>query len=1054
MRRVLIAVAALALLMTMPVAATGAQEPPAATDLVVVEDGVQLIGEVEAISVIVTLAAGANPDAIAAGAAGTIVHRYDKVFDGVSMVLPGNRVDALAKTPGVTGVFEDQLLQPDTEVSPAFIGAPALWDDLGGVGSAGEGTIVGVLDTGIWPEHASFSDPDPAGNGFPAPPTVPGSNGFGSGGPRSSCDFGDAAWNPSDAPFTCNNKLIGAYEFLDTYKAVVGLMPTEFDSARDDNGHGTHTASTAAGNNDVAASIFGIPRGSVSGIAPRAHVIAYRVCGDRGCFQSDSVAAVEQAILDDVDSINFSISGGGSPYTDIVEQAFSVAYDNGVFVSASAGNSGPTPDTVAHRGPWTMTVGASTTDRHFISTVTLEADNGDTLVLEGASVTDGIASPTAVVFPPAGEELCLNPFAPGTFSGEIVICRRGAIARVAKSFNVAAGNGGGLLLYNPVLQGLATDNHFIPSVHLENDSGADLLAFMGTHTGVTATFTAGVATAVQGDKMAAFSSRGGPGQTLGISKPDITAPGVQILAGNTPLPATVTGGLPGELFQAIQGTSMSSPHIAGSGALLRDLHPDWTPGQIKSAIMMTANGNHVKEDGATPADPFDYGSGRVDLARAGDPGLTISDSTASFLALQNELWNANYPSLYLPTMTGEITVTRTLQSESPRNRLWKTSVQAPADVHISVPTTVLVKRGQTAQMDITVSAPTVPEGEVRHAWLFLTNKGDTLRFPITLVRNQPGVTLHKTCTPDVVDKRGAIDCTITAENTTLSDAAVSIVDRIPPGHPVVKSSVLGATFEGSHKLSWDGSLFAAGAQVVDVTASPAPFGYFSLASLGVAPFGCPSNCDDGGFIVNVPPFDYLGDTYTSVILSVNGTLEAGTASGLAASAANQNLPNPSLPNNLLAPWWTDLNLGAGGNWYVAVLAAGPNQYTVYEWENVPRFGDAGSTFTFQIWVNNGTDNIWFVYDGFAGDTTDGTVGAENSDGTIGDTWYFEGAGTSPWGGPDLQVLSAPGTPGETHVISFTMRGNRVGPYTNCAELTSDAFQGVNISCFRGEVAAR
>jgi subtilisin family serine protease len=1053
-KRLLIALVALGLLLTLPTSPTGAEEPAVPDGLTVVEDGVQVAGDVEAVSVIVTLAPGANPDAIAAGVGGTVVHRFVKTFNGASVVLPGSGIDSLAKSAGVTGVYQDQLLQPATEVSPEFIGAPGLWDDLGGTASAGEGTIVGVLDSGIWPEHPSMSDPDPSGEAFPAPSTVPGSNGFGSGGPRSTCDFGNSAWNANDVPFTCNNKLIGAYTFLDTYKAVVGLLPSEFDSARDDNGHGTHTATTAAGNNGVAASIFGVPRGAVSGIAPRAHVIAYRVCGDQGCYQSDSVAAVEQAILDDVDSINFSISGGGSPYSDVVEQAFAVAYDEGVFVSASAGNSGPTADTVAHRGPWTMTVGASTTDRHFISTVSLEADNSDTLTLEGATVTDGISAPTPVVFPPAGQELCLNPFATGTFSGEIVVCQRGVIARVDKSFNVAAGGAGGMLLYNPTQQGLATDNHFIPSVHLENDAGAALLDFMSTHTGVTGTFTQGVATTVQGDKMADFSSRGGPGQNLGISKPDITAPGVQILAGHTPLPATSTGGLPGELFQAIQGTSMSSPHIAGAAALLKDLHPDWTPGQIKSAMMLTADGNHVKEDGSTPADPFDYGSGRIDLARAGDPGLSISDTTANFFALQDQLWNSNYPSLYLPTMTGEITVTRTLQSESAKNRVWKTSVSAPADVTVAVPTTVNVKAGQTATLDITVSAPTVPEGEVRHAWVFLTNKGDTLRFPITLVRNQPGVTLDKTCTPAEVEQYGAIDCTITAQNTTFADAAVSIDDRIPPGHPVDEASVVGATYLGDHKLAWDGTLFGAGLPVLDVVASSPPFGFFPLASLGVTPFGCPSNCDDGGFILNVPAFTYLGDTYSSVIWSVNGTVEVGTASGLATSFANQNFPNPSLPNNLLAPWWTDLNLGAGGNWYVGVLGAGPNQYTVYEWANVPRFGDAGSTFSFQIWVQNGpSGNIWFAYDVFSGDTGDGTVGAENADGTVGESYYYDGAGSLPWGSSGLQVRSVPGTPGEVHTITFTMSGDKLGPYTNCAELTSDAFQGVNVSCSSGTVLA-
>ncbi len=506
-----------------------------------------------------------------------IVHQYQVAINGVSMVVPASQVGTIANLPGVEAVYPDTLQQLNTDISPGFIGADTAWKALGGQNSSGDSVLVGILDSGIWPEHPSFSDPDPTGK--PYSPW--------SGGPFP-CEFGNTAYNPNDAPFTCNNKLIGAYELIDTYKAIIGLLPTEFDSARDDNGHGTHTASTSAGNGDVEASIFGVSRGKVSGIAPRARIIAYRVCADQGCYQSDSIAAVEQAILDGVKVINFSISGGSNPYSDGVELAFLNAYAAGVFVAASAGNSGPALNTTDHRGPWVTTVAASNSNRFFVSTVTLTADNGDSLTLSGASVTDGIADADAGGLPARRPGAVHRSVRPGTFTGQIVICRRGVNARVDKGYQVAQGGAVGMLLYNPALQGLATDNHFIPSVHLENDAGASLLNFMSTHTGVMATFTAGTQAFVQGDVMAAFSSRGGPAQTLGISKPDVTAPGVQILAGHTPMPATAEGGMPGQLFQAIQGTSMSSPHVAGAAALLKAIHPDWTPGQIKSALMTSA----------------------------------------------------------------------------------------------------------------------------------------------------------------------------------------------------------------------------------------------------------------------------------------------------------------------------------------------------------------------------------------------------------------------------------------------------------------------------------
>ena len=305
-----------------------------------------------------------------------VIHRYDVVLGGVSMLVPASQVEQLSKLPGVKAVYLDELMQVDTDASPEFIGAKFFWSRVGGKQDAGEGVVVGVLDTGIWPEHPSFADPDPWGNDYPAPPGTYG------------CDFGDTDYNPNDALFDCNNKLVGAYDFLNTYKAYVGLLPGEFDSARDADGHGTHTSSTAAGNYGVEANMLGVPRGIVSGIAPRAHVVMYKVCGEEGCYNSDSAAAVQQAILDGVDVLNFSISGGSNPFDDVVSLAFLDAYEAGVFVAASAGNSGPGPDTVAHREPWVTTVAASTHDRTYAANVTL-TDGSDSLTLEGVSITAG-----------------------------------------------------------------------------------------------------------------------------------------------------------------------------------------------------------------------------------------------------------------------------------------------------------------------------------------------------------------------------------------------------------------------------------------------------------------------------------------------------------------------------------------------------------------------------------------------------------------------------------------------------------------------------------------
>ncbi len=584
-----------------------------------------------------------------------------------------------------------------------------------------------------------------------------------------------------------------------------------------------------------------------------------------------------------------------------------------------------------------------------------------------------------------------------------------------------------MLLYNPTLQGLATDNHFIPSVHLENDSGALLLAFMSSHTGVTATFTPGTATTVQGDVMAAFSSRGGPNQQLGISKPDVTAPGVQILAGQTPMPATIVGGQPGELFQAIQGTSMSSPHVAGSGALVKALHPDWTPGQIKSALMTTAFGGVFMEDGATPTTPFDDGSGRVDLSKAGDPGLTFDETAADYLDLQDELWNSNYPSLYVPALPGKITVSRTVTSVLSRPSKWNLSVESPADLKISVPKMINLAPHASASFDISVDASMVPSGEVRFATLYLSSDGRMLTFPITIVRGQANLVLEKTCDPAEIKVKGLTNCAITVSNTTFEDASVSVVDNLPRGLVLMNGTVNGATQIGSKKLTFDGVLQGAEPPVVTLGPGLSPAGYLPLSLFGIAPVAGVG--DESIVNYTVPGFQYAGLNYTRVGIVSNGYLVVGGGTGADVEYINQNLPDPSQPNNVLAPFWTDLNPSAGGALRVGILTDGVNSWVIFDWEAVQNYSD-GQPNSFQVWIGiNGVEDISFTYGNVtAGDSGYLTVGAENSFGNSGQNFYFNGVGVAPANGTEVVVSSIPGQPGENshdHIHSCWFDGRRL-----------------------------
>ena len=1009
-----------------------------------------------------------------------VVHKLDLVVGGVSVLVPEDQVAELYRIPGVSRVYVDEVLHLDTLRSPRFLGAGSLWNDLGGQRKAGEGVIVANLDGGVWPELDSFSDPDPSGRSYPEPPAK---------WEGTTCEFGNTAWNPNDVPFDCNNKLIGAERFMETYEEIEVLNPTEFRSARDDDGHGTHTLSTAGGNSGVRPAVtFDAPTlPEISGVAPRAHVVAYKVCGIEGCYSSDSAAAVQQAIEDGIDVINFSISGGENPYSDVVSQAFLDAYEAGIFVAASAGNDGPGPDTVAHREPWTTTVAASTSDVYMAGTLSL-VGNG-TLDLVGTSITGDISGPVVLAsdFDPNGDPGCLTPFPAGTWTnGEIVICERGVIARVTKGENVFAGGAIGLILYNPTPNSLDHDKHFLPAIHVDAAEGEALLEFMAAQAGaVTGMITQGVlknvethpggppslfpGTAGGADVMADFSSRGGPEQTLGISKPDVTATGVAILAGGTPMPndsgESASFGALGE-YMFISGTSMSSPHVAGAAALLKDLHPDWTPWQIKSALMTTAR-NHgvVKEDGETPADPFDYGSGRIDLSKAGSPGLTfVSPTRADFEELANELWQVNYPSLFVPIHPGKTEVARTLKSERKHTTLWFAWVSSPKDLDVDVdPRLFVIKPGREKTIELEVDSRDVPLGEVRHATLHLSDFHDQLDFPITIVKRQGAVALTKSCDPTDLQKGETTECVIEMTNTSFDTATVTLRDRIPSELEVV-GAVTGAS--GRRVITFEGDLGAAEPPNVIAEIDPlaSPAGYLPLSLFGgnlVLPAG-----DESLFnITGIPPFDYAGETYDRIGVVSNGYAVVGGGDTGDIDFINQDFPDPTRPNNVLAPCWTDMNPGAGGRILVNVLAAGPDLWTVVEWEKVPNFFDKNVN-TCQIWIgakgnSGGDEDVSFTYgpDISTGDGGFMTVGAENKFGNRGAVVYFDGNGTPPApsfpaGNYEVDVFSTPGAPGETHTISFTARGVHQGKWKNCAEMESAFTFGTTIACVEGEVTRK
>lgn len=955
-----------------------------------------------------------------------ISHRYSHVFNGMAMQLSEQEAKDVKNLPGVLSIEKERFEQINSDVGPEWIGAKDFWNinERGLKGNMGEGLVIAILDTGINHDHASFADI--GGDGYDH------TNPLGAGNylPGSFCDTVD--------PTFCNDKLIGAWDMVQSSQD-----PT---APEDSDGHGSHTASTSAGNVVLAATLRAPTTDlvrDVSGVAPHANIIAYDVCID-SCPGSALLAAVEQVVIDaaalpnGIHALNYSISGGEDPYNSAVELGFLNATAAGVYVAASAGNDGPGASTSAHASPWVSTTAALTHNRTVANTVTSMTSDGATLAdISGKGFTAPYG-PASIVyagdFPTANGSSndtdpaqCLEPFPAGHFNGEIVICDRGSIARVGKGANVLAGGAGGFVLANAEANGesLSGDAHFLPAVHIGFNDGQILKDWVANNANTVGSI-AGAEAIIDdslGDVTAGFSSRG-PVSKVDVIKPDIGGPGVDIIAA-----VNSSASSSGDEFGFLSGTSMSSPHNAGAGALVAG-STDWTPYEIKSAIMMTAKDKDIfKEDGVTKADAFDTGAGRIDLTKVLKAGLVLDETPANFLAADPALGGdpktLNIASMQDSSCVDGCTFTRTVTNKSGRFGAW-TMFGYPKDSGMNIwvePFIMILGDGESADIKVTVDTAFADAD-----WNFgdveiipLMGNLTKLHMPVAAFgAKSSSVFLSHSVDKTEVRKGDIQTYTIDLSNGPLDDT-IELSAKLPRGVEYVEgtatqtiangSSVADFAFDGD-SLTWTGSLDKSELKLNPSATSPA--GYLPMAALGIQPATCPANCDDGAVIFNVAPFSYNGTSYSSVIFSMNGVLEVGTDSGVAVSATNSQLPSASTPNNLLAPLWTDLDLSAGGNFYAATVGNGVNSWNVFEWENAPRFGtdpsDPANTHSFQIWIQaDDSNNVWFTY-GSQGDMTgvNATVGIENNSGTTGESAYFNGTGTLPVAGSELMAENVVG----------------------------------------------
>lgn len=691
------------------------------------------------------------------------LYSYRYTFNGFAARLTEVQAQKLKSQKNVLGVWEDRVRYLSTNGSPTFLG---LFETPGGLitgrGLKGEDVVIGVIDSGIAPEHPSFADSRSADrprlcrsawaensllglwlcrrfkNRDDIPTYDPPTDWNGR------CETGE-----SFQADTCNNKIIGARFYVDGFLQSHVLDANEFVSPRDADGHGTHIASTAAGN-EVTANLAGTDVGRVNGMAPRARIAVYKACwlepGQlRGtCSTSDLQRAIEDAVADGVDIINYSIGNTDISLSDPDDLALLAAANAGVLSVVAAGNDGPFPGTILSPSgaPWVLTVGASSrTGQKFEEAMRVNAPSnvaGDYAARE-ASFTPALRDAG-----PVTEELirvddgdgstgstfdaCSPLSNSSAMEGKIAFLQRGNCDFQVKLKNAENAGAIAAVVFNNqadlIIMSGTRDSVRIPAVMIGQADGQLLFDELEANQSVEVTLDKSLFLniAEDGNVMAGFSSRGPDLAAPDIIKPDVTAPGINILAAQTP---DVANGIRGETFQYLSGTSMAVPHVAGIAALIREAHPDWSPAAIKSAIMTTARQDVLKEDATTRADAFDIGSGHVAPNRAVDPGLIYEAAEENFDAftcgtnqprvtetlcrqlvaagLSTEAVDLNMPTIAVSALVSEKTARRQVTNVGPASQ-YRAEIDAPPGIDVKVSPSVLsLGPGQVGNFDVTFS---------------------------------------------------------------------------------------------------------------------------------------------------------------------------------------------------------------------------------------------------------------------------------------------------------------------------------------------------------------
>ncbi|XP_042955066.1 CO(2)-response secreted protease-like isoform X1 [Carya illinoinensis] len=659
----------------------------------------------------------------------SLTHHYDYAFKGFSAMLTENEASILSAAghPDIVSVFPDSVLQLHTtrswdflETERRILRASATYNK-----HVSSDVIIGMIDTGIWPECPSFND---KGIG-----EIP------------SRWKGVCIEGPDFKLSNCNRKLIGARYYptpemnsIHGSKMSPAAGKTSSGSPRDYVDHGTHTASTAGGFPVVNASYYGLAGGTARGGLPSARIASYKACSKVGCSSSSLLKAFDDALKDGVDIISVSIGVNfflSNYKNDPIAIGAFHAENMGVMVACSGGNDGPFPDTIKNTAPWIFTVAASSIDRDFRSTIQL--GNGKTFRGSAINLSNLTKTRTyplvfgkdvASNFTPTNEASNCRPGSldPEKAAGKIVVCvdNDPTMSRIIKKLVVEDMEAIGMIFISEAEKDVPFDSGTFPFVQVGSVEGLQILHYINSTKDPRATIlpTVEIPRYKPAPVVAYFSSRGPARLAENILKPDIMAPGVAILAGTIPHtdePGSVPVGKKPSQFAIRSGTSMSCPHVTGAASLIKSVHPGWSPSMIKSALMTTATvhdnmGKPLTKGSGNPANPHEMGAGEISPLKALHPGLVFETTATDYLrflcyygyserdirsisntnfscpsnSIKDLISDINYPSISIANLsrnqTAAKTIQRTVTNVGLSNATYIAKVYAPVGLVVDV----------------------------------------------------------------------------------------------------------------------------------------------------------------------------------------------------------------------------------------------------------------------------------------------------------------------------------------------------------------------------------